>query len=695
MPAFILLNGGSALLATLVAWTTRGGDRAGTVVFTALCVYLIVIHSVVLLSGLAGNLTVGGAAVVLLGMTAAATWLAWRIRGEPPGVGPATDRVTAADWYLRLAGILAGAVWMWPHLVNATRLWIWDDYTYHMVYPALWLREHAIAAVTPVHAFTMQAWFPLSASVVAVWFMLPFHGSRGDALAWVSLTGLLYAAMIVCGAATLLRRLGCRPGAWVLVLVLLATSQRIVIMASSFSDADLAQAAALFAAFTFTVPRKEDETSRDVKTDAWCAGLLSGIALGIKVSAIIPGLVLLTMVAFRPAAPARVRSATWTVLAFMLSWALTAGYWYARNLFYTGNPFYPAAVLIWPGTTFPETRLVEYSQQYGFAKAVLDALAVYMNWPPFHAAMAVIGLLGLAGWLVWRRRSLSKPQAYFAVGALVIVASVVILLPATPFSAGNAMTFRSGFVHWDSMRYVGLLPILGWVALAFLIDAGNGARSWRMFAAVVIVSTGLMTSGQAGPRSPLLLVTLACGAYVLSLIPLRGGRWKFWEVYGKTLAAGIIVLLVLATAFWQHDRKARVTSEAFYQERFFGGAVAVLDRQRPGTRVAVFGDQWIFPTFGGGDHLESVRLDRDGRLATVPIDDAMEPGNLAVEPSTFLSNMKAAGVEVVAVVHLPHPGRSPEWPTQQAALEGMPSARLLFLGEAVAIWALDEGPLPH
>ncbi len=695
MSAFILLNGGTALLAILVASATRGGDRTGTAVFTALCVYLIVIHSVVMLSGLAGYLTVGGAAVVLAGMTAAATWLAWRARGEPEGAGPRTDRNTAVDWYLRLAAMLAGAVWTWPHLVHATRLWVWDDYTYHMVYPTLWLREHALAAVTPVHAFTMQAWFPLSASVVAAWFMLPFHGSRGDTLAWVSLTGPLYAAMIVCGAATLLRRLECRPGAWVLVLVLLATSQRITVMASSFSDADLAQATALFAAFTFAVPRKENEPSRDVKTDAWCAGLVSGIAVGIKVSAAIPGLVLLAMVALRSAAAARVRAATWTVLAFMLSWALTAGYWYARNLFYTGNPFYPAAVLIWPGSTFPETRLLEYSQRYGFAKATLDALAVYMNWPLFHGGMAVIGLLGLGGWLAWRRRSLSRPQAYFAVGALVITASVVILLPATPFSAGNAMTFRSGLIHWDSMRYVGLLPILGWVGLAFLIDAGRGASPWRMLAAVVIVSTSLMTSGQAGSRSPLLLVTLACAGCVLSLIPFRGVHWELWGVERKAVAAGIIVLLVLATALWQHHRKARATSEAFYQERFFGGAAAVLDRQRPGTRVAVFGDQWIFPTFGGEDHLVSVRLDRDGRLATVPIGDAMEPGNLAVDPSTFLSNMKAAGVEVVGVVHLPHPGRSAEWPTQQAALEAMPSARLLFLGEAVSVWALDGGPAPH
>ena len=73
--------------------------------------------------------------------------------------------ITAAGAFLQLAATVAGAAWMWPHVWDATRLWIWDDYTYHMVYPALWLRKGAIAAVDPAHAFTMQAWYPLGASL--------------------------------------------------------------------------------------------------------------------------------------------------------------------------------------------------------------------------------------------------------------------------------------------------------------------------------------------------------------------------------------------------------------------------------------------------------------------------------------------------------------------------------------------------
>ena len=102
--------------------------------------------------------------------------------GAPPFHCGRAARVGAASIFSLLAAALAAGVWAWPHLFEATRLWIWDDYTYHMIYPALWLRDHAIAAPTPAHAFTMQAWYPLAASAVAAWFMLPFDGrARGGA----------------------------------------------------------------------------------------------------------------------------------------------------------------------------------------------------------------------------------------------------------------------------------------------------------------------------------------------------------------------------------------------------------------------------------------------------------------------------------------------------------------------------------
>jgi len=715
MPVFVLLNGAAALVAVLVA--TGGGLSAGPAasLLEALCAYLLLVHLIVLASGFAAHLTVAGAAIPMAAALIAATWLRLRTddpahRGIRAGDTPATfcslsasPSFAPAEAFPVIAAVAAGLLWAWPHLWEATRLWIWDDYTYHMVYPALWLREHAIAAVEPVHAFTMQAWYPLGASVVAAWFMLPFHGGRGEALAWVSLTGPLYAGIAICAMAALMARLGCRPGAWAMPAVLLLTSRRIDVMASSFSDADLAVAAALFAAFAFAVPRNDADELGGARRDTWFAGLTSGLALGIKVSAMIPALVIFAMVAWRRAArpegspgslPRRgwrmARAAAATGLVFAGCWAITAGYWYARNLIHTGNPVYPAAFLFWPGTSFPETTLREYAARWGFARTVRDALAVYLNWPPYHAIAAVLGLIALAGWLAWRGRAAGHARACFGIGALAITGAILFSLPSMPFSAGNAMTFRSGFVHWDSMRYVALLPILGWTALGFALDAGAGAGRRRALIAVIVTSLALLASTQPALHPPALLLAIAVATVAISTVPSRPRRFAAGAPARTALRAGAAAVLLMALIVWRHDAKSRLTAESIYREPLFGGAAAALDRAGPGTRVAVFGDQWIFPAFGGGDHLSPVRLDRNGHPASAPIRDAMYPGPLEVDSVAFLANLRAAHVGLVAVIYLPHPGRSSERPSQEAALRTSGGARLAYRNDAVTIWRIDE-----
>jgi hypothetical protein len=67
----------------------------------------------------------------------------------------------------------------------------------------------------------------------------------------------------------------------------------------------------------------------------------------------------------------------------------------------------------------------------------------------------------------------------------------------------------------------------------------------------------------------------------------------------------------------------------------------------------------------------------------------MAPQSVSVDPAIFRANVRAAGIEVVVVVHQPHPGRSAAWPSQHAALEAAGDARLLYRDRAVAVWKLD------
>jgi hypothetical protein len=441
--------------------------------------------------------------------------------------------------------------------------------------------------------------------------------------------------------------------------VLFATSPRIGIMASSFSDADLAMAAAIFGALAFAAPRGFAEGTSTVRIDAAYAGLLTGIALGVKVSAAPLALVLLIMLMLRARAQWR-----GVVLIVLGSWVVTAGYWYARNVLHHGNPVYPAAFLVWPGTRFPETTLLEYARHYGVWRTIGDALVVYADWPRVHAALAVVGLVGLLAWWVGRRAPATRAQRYFAAGALALAFVIVILQPAAPYSAGNSMTFRSGFIHWDSMRYVALVPMLGWVALGFLVDTLG--RRW------------------SAPATTAARATEGARAAAIGL-PALTPRRRLVVIGAAALALGIAVVAL-------HEPKAAATASAFSREPLYGAVVNVLDREPPGTRVAIFGDQWTYPTFGARHHLRPVRLDGDGRPATGAIGDAMEPGELTVDPATLRTNLAAAGVDLVVVLHLPHPGRSPEWPAQHAAIEAFGDARLLHRNGWSAVWRLRPAP---
>ena len=682
MLIFLLLNAGAVLAALLVAFSTGAYTRKSRFLFFTLCGYLIVIHSTILAAGVSGWLSVRGVALVLVIVVAAAAWWLRRAGRRHDLFADERPRFTAPTLFCPIVAVIAGGIWAWPHVVEATRLWIWDDYTYHLVYPAMWLRDRAIAVVSPEHSFTMQAWYPLSASVVSTWFMLPFAGSRADALAWVSLTGVLYAAIVACGIAELLVRLGCRRGAWAVPIVFFATSQRIGIMASSFSDADLAHAAALFAAVVLATPRGDDEEPRALRLDATYAALLVGLAIGVKVSAAPAAFVVLAMILWRARA---LGGSARIVLIFAIGVLLTGGYWYVRNVIHAGNPVYPAAFLFWPGATFPHTTLREYAQHYGVGRAIGDALVVYLNWSRFHGCLAILGLIGLAGSLVVRRRMLTRFQAVFACGALAITAITLLLLPSTPYSAGNGMTFATGIVHWDSMRYVALLPILGWTAFGLLVDAGAGAAVARTVVAVVLTLGALIASDLAWWGIVLVVISAA-------MVSVLATRTEVPAVSARAarVAAAVCVLVIASGVAGLHRMKAEATAASLYREPLYGSAAAVLDRQPVGTRVAVYGDQWIYPVFGARHHLVPVRVDGNGRVATTPIGDAMKPGPLTVDPYTFRRNLATAYIGLVVVVQMPHPGRPPDWPEQAGALENMRGTRLIYRDRAVGIWKLGD-----
>src|SRR4029453_11661215 len=147
------LNAGALAAAVAFALASGAGGRTSHLCLATLAGYLVIVHSTVLLTGLVGHLSVQVLTGVVWVVFLIATWLAeFPGRHGDPGRPGSRTAYHPAALSPPLAATAAFLVWLWPHLLEATRLWVWDDYTYHLVYPALWFREHALAAPPALHA---------------------------------------------------------------------------------------------------------------------------------------------------------------------------------------------------------------------------------------------------------------------------------------------------------------------------------------------------------------------------------------------------------------------------------------------------------------------------------------------------------------------------------------------------------------
>src|SRR4030095_4710881 len=138
------LNAGALAAAVAFALASGAGGRTSQLWLATLAGCLMPVHSTVLLTGLAGHLSLHALTVVVWGVFLVATWLA-EFPQQRSQLDPPPRTYNAAALFPPLAATAALLVWLWPHLLDATRLWVWDDYTYHLVYPALWLHGDARA----------------------------------------------------------------------------------------------------------------------------------------------------------------------------------------------------------------------------------------------------------------------------------------------------------------------------------------------------------------------------------------------------------------------------------------------------------------------------------------------------------------------------------------------------------------------
>ncbi|HOO57301.1 MAG TPA: hypothetical protein PLN69_10785 [bacterium] len=204
-----------------------------------------------------------------------------------------------------------------------------DAFLDHLFFPAEWLKSGSIFIVHTLSPDQATSYYPANGELAYLWLMLPLHDDL--------LVGLLEPVSLFIAIAAAYR-IGIRAGLHHHPAAAAATAAGLSPV--TFNQLhqfgiELFFAAFFLAAVSFLLPEKDTEISIP---ETAAAGLAAGIAAGSKYLGVI-FIVLLLPLLFCGTADRKKRVAS--IAVFTATAFLTGAFWYLRNLFITGSPFYP------------------------------------------------------------------------------------------------------------------------------------------------------------------------------------------------------------------------------------------------------------------------------------------------------------------------------------------------------------------
>jgi hypothetical protein len=339
----------------------------------------------------------------------------------------------------------------------------YDGLSYHLVTVDMWLQMDAIGRIP------QRLWsdiYPANGELLTLWLMA---FTRNDGFA--ALTGLVSLPLVAISTIGIARILGAsRP--WALLAGALLAITPAVIMLTTTTYVDILAAADLAAAWYLGLLAVRESEARRTTTLLALAGTAIGLTIGTKqtvlVAAVAMGALLVGLVLVRPVAarlrsggPAltgaeaardgsvrrsSVRGLARDLLAVSLPAVAFGSYWYLRNLFVYGNPFWPFSVGPFGGVgTFTE-YLAGSPLSFGGAPA---AELLFRSWtadlgtlhyqfaPPLGGfglhwlAALALATVGLA-YLVIRARRGARTAFTQQLAAVAIVLPAAINLAVSP-----------------------------------------------------------------------------------------------------------------------------------------------------------------------------------------------------------------------------------------------------------------------
>jgi hypothetical protein len=509
----------------------RRRDPGSTIdarLFDAVVFTIGTLHGVLFLAASTTGLDGGRGVVWIAIVDGLAALVLWRTRAPgaaaashavPAATSAALGRVTIA---LQAAGALAlGTLAVSWIRVAARSLQVTGSDAAHYHVPNV--VNFAIGA-SPFDLLPTAHAYPMGASLVGAWFVLPVGDPWLIDLAMLAFFALLAAAVI--RAFTLATG---APGlAWAPWLLLALMAAPLLQTASLFS-ADLPFAAAFAAAATYLIAWRTRE--RITIDDAIAAGLAFGLLCGVKTTGT-PLAVLLIGAAVAswglrrirrgastPPVPASPRR-SWPARAGLVGIALVAwlaggGAWLVRNEVRFGSPFAPCGLRVMGVTIFAGETLAESAHYYSVSGDVAATpgyplgrkVAFFVRgWIGTVAQPTAALLLVLAvdlGVRRWRRRTGGgaiadavrdgdDPRLVLLVAGGVVTAVFLWLLYNAPWSS---LDWTRGL----SLRYA--LPVV--VTIGFMAFLALFPRSWPWYAEAGSAAAG-----------GLCLAALACGLFL-------------------------------------------------------------------------------------------------------------------------------------------------------------------------------------
>lgn len=539
----------------------------------------------------------------------AAASLTWR-RASLNAVDPVLlpDRDGAKPWERKtwllvwggIASLLAGIIVIRGVLEFPND---WDSLMYHIPLIDLWRQTGSL------YVPQNPAWYNAgNAELLGFWVVAPFSGDF-----WIGLANVPVALLVVLGTLEFGRQLDLTLGNRQLCTIAVVASA-VFLKEIRTTENDIAVLGFFVAALAYGIRYVRSDRLGDLLLAAACLGLLAGVkyyALGYTAVA----WAAVFLLAFRQRGRGK---ALKVVAAGIAAISLLAGYWYVRNFFASGTPFFPLGLTdrtnvladVRPGTW--------YSTLMGNGRLDLLPQVVTAVWNmtgPCHAAALLtlpvtVAYLIASAWMVGHGEETKALKGELRWLLLSVLLGTIAVFGITPFVVDPASPLHIA-PEYRVARFSLCLQAAAILALGRLVsDASRWAKSLTLrrsrvrgivlltpcgvFAALVVAQSVLVArSILEDDWLEIALVGMDFCLLGVILARVSANMEGSRRAVGAAVGAIAVGCMAAWQANWWHRDFAQYYDRKFHQSVF--SQLEELDSPRP--QIAVMGYR-SYPFFG-------------------------------------------------------------------------------------------------